>query len=163
MAKAGASRLVIVAMSLCLIIILLSQFAVRAVFPDMFAAEITLAADEYELDADLIRAVIWTESKYKEDAVSGKGASGLMQMLQATRIEQSEYSGVAIDGSAYSEIMLGTGYLMRMILATGEIELGLMAYNAGLRNVLTWEQPFKESSDYVKRVMIAYNIYRYLI
>lgn len=136
---------------------------IRVVFPQKYSEEILYASSVTGIEPDLIRAVIWTESKYDEEAVSVKGASGLMQMLDSTRIEQSSMSGYVIDGSAFSEIVLGSGYLARMINATDSLDDGLMAYNAGLRNVLTWDTPYKESVDYVYRVKLAYNIYRYIV
>lgn len=131
-------------------------------FPKKYDAEIAQAAAEYGIDENLIRAVIWTESKYDEAAVSSAGASGLMQLMPETRQEQSKRSGITADGSAYSEIMLGTGYLARMIKATGDEKTALMAYNAGLTNVLNWDEPYAESADYVKRVGFARKVYIYL-
>lgn len=131
-------------------------------FPKKYDAEIAQAAAQYGIDENLIRAVIWTESKFDESALSLKGASGLMQLMPGTRSEQSERSGIAADGSAYSEIMLGTGYLARMMKAAGDEETALMAYNAGLANVLNWDEPYPESVNYVKRVNFARKVYIYL-
>lgn len=146
------------------VIILITAFYITAVnvFPKSYGEEISAASEKYGIDADLIRAVIWTESKFDEDAVSSKGASGLMQMMPATRVEQSTVSGIPADGTARTEILLGTGYLIRMIEATDTLDDALMAYNAGLKNVQTWDKPYKESTDYVKRVHLALNVYKYI-
>lgn len=162
MAKKRVKVIFTVILAAVIIIIAAFYFTVCAVFPDKYTEEINAASEKYGISADLIRAVIWTESKFDEDAVSAKGASGLMQMMPATRAEQSNISGIYADGTPATEILLGTGYLLRMIVATDSEEDALMAYNAGLANVRSWNEPFAESAEYVKRVKFARNIYKYL-
>ena len=161
-----AEKRINIVITLCLIAVIFLiaafYFATKIVFPEKYSEEIASASAVYGIDENIIKAVIWTESKYNESAVSSKGASGLMQLMPQTRAEQSEISGIAADCSPYSEIMLGTGYLARMLLDTGDLETALMAYNAGLANVRKWSSPFPESAEYVRRVFFARNIYKYL-
>ena len=60
-------------------------FIGAAAFPLSYAEEIRAAAERSGLDEDLVRGVIWAESKYREDAVSPAGATGLMQLMPGTR------------------------------------------------------------------------------
>ena len=141
-------------------------FVFVSFFPLAYAEEISYASEISGLDENLIRAVIWTESKYREDAVSPAGATGLMQIMPATRREVSENSGIAADGSAKSEIALGSLYLREMLLLTGNESDALMSYNAGYGNVMKWKNegatPFRETLDYVDRVNFARNVYSLL-
>lgn len=141
-------------------------FVTAAYFPNSYSEEISRAAEASGLDEELIRAVIWTESKYREDAESSAGALGLMQLMPATRRETAERYGVRADGTAGSEIMLGSLYLAQMLELTGNETDALMAYNAGYGNVSRWKSgigsPFAETTEYVKRVSFAKRIYSLL-
>ena len=90
-------------------------------FPDDYGDITALAAERYGVDEPLVRAVILVESGYREDAVSGAGAEGLMQLMPATRAEVSAKSGVPDDGSPRSEILMGTYYLRSMLDLTGNV------------------------------------------
>ncbi len=136
-----------------------------AVFPLAYSAEIGAAAERYGLEPALIRAVIWTESKYDEGAESEAGASGLMQLMPRTREWMAAEEGITADGSAASEIMIGCAYLKRLMSICESEEEALMSYNAGYANVIRWRRggvPYPETEEYVRRVMFARKIYRLL-
>lgn len=141
-------------------------FISASFFPRSYEKEINRAASATGLDADLIRAVIWTESKFDENAVSGAGASGLMQMTDETRDFISARTGVTADGSAGSEIYLGSAYLKYLTDKCGDETDALMSYNAGYYNVMRWKkegsEPYPETRDYVGRVEFALRVYRYI-
>lgn len=140
-------------------------FIGAAAFPLSYAEEIRAAAERSGLDEDLVRGVIWAESKYREDAVSPAGATGLMQLMPGTRAWISGRTGIAADGSAGSEIMLGCMYLSYLTDVTGSETDALMSYNAGYANVLEWKkggEPFPETLEYVRRVFFARRVYSLL-
>lgn len=141
-------------------------FTAAAFFPRAYGTEISKASRAFALDGDLIRAVIWTESKFDETAVSPAGASGLMQMTDETRDFISRRTGVAADGSAESEIYLGSAYLRLLIDRCGNEKDALMSYNAGYHNVVRWkrenEDPYPETAEYVRRVEFARRMYKYV-
>ncbi len=140
-------------------------FVTSSLFPLAYDKEVAEAARAYELDEALIRAVIWTESKYDETATSEAGASGLMQLMPSTRAWVSEREGIAADGSARSEILLGSAYLRYLLDLCGDETDALMSYNAGYSNVMSWKiggAPFPETAEYVKRVNFARKIYTLL-
>ena len=102
----------------------------------------------YELDPDLVRAVIYVESGGNARAVSPKGASGLMQLMP--------HSFADLDAEARFDpeqnISSGTQYLRAMIDRFKSVELALWAYNAGPTAVERDIMPL-ETQKYVPRVL----------
>jgi soluble lytic murein transglycosylase-like protein len=120
-----------------------------------WATVIRPAAEKYGLDPNLVAAVIWAESSGDPDAVSKKGARGLMQLLPSTAREL----GVEDILDPQDNVAGGTQYL-RMMLDSheGNLELALAAYNAGPDAVRRHGgvPPFKETNAYVARVIRMY-------
>ena len=131
----------------------------NTVFPDALAEETAAAAEEFGVDETLVRGVIFAESGYDADAVSRAGASGPMQLMASTR----EWVSKVTDGTAMSEVRLGTAYLAYLLRRFGGVETALAAYNAGPANVERWlregEEPYPETAAYVKRVLFARRVY----
>ena len=111
------------------------------------------AGARYGVDPALLKAVAWTESNFRPDAVSHAGAQGLMQIMPGT----AEGLGVdpldppqAVDGAAR--------YLRQQLDRFGDVRLALAAYNAGPGAV---EQhggvpPYEETIGYVAKVVDRY-------
>ena len=113
------------------------------------------AAAKYELDPNLVAAVIWAESSGDPKAVSTKGASGLMQLMPGTARDM-EVSDV-LDPS--QNVNGGSRYLRAMLdRHDGDLSLALAAYNAGPEAVRKYGgiPPFGETQNYVGIVMRAY-------
>lgn len=116
-----------------------------------FEPEIAAAARAYGVDEWLIRAIIHAESDYNPNAVSNKGAQGLMQLMPATAAR----FGVANAFAAADNISGGTQYLAYLSRHyNGDVKLIAAAYNAGERNVDRYGgvPPFAETMRYVERV-----------
>ena len=143
--------------------------AVAYRYPLLYRADIRREAAANGLNGGLVAAVVWTESKYRPDARSGRGAVGLMQLMPATAAWCAERLG-----QPYSEelllqpdynIKLGSYYLKYLMDKFGDETLALAAYNAGEGNVAKWIEekrdtiPFPETDEYIKRVRNAKNIY----
>jgi soluble lytic murein transglycosylase len=108
------------------------------------------------LDPDLVRAVIRAESSFDARAVSRQGAMGLMQLMPATAKAMS----VADPFDPEENVRGGTLYLRQMLDAfRGSLELALAAYNAGPEAVRRFAgvPPYRETVDYVEKVMRLYN------
>ena len=95
---------------------------------------IEAASETYGLDADLIRAVIQTESSYNQNAVSSAGAQGLMQLMPGTAASL----GVTDSFDAQQNIFAGTQYLKQQLARFGDIRLALAAYNTGPSRVASY-------------------------
>ena len=117
---------------------------------------IAKAAFTYRLSPALIRAVIEAESSYDPDAKSLAGAEGLMQLMPKT----GKAYGVEDPKNPVENIFAGARYLRYLLNRfKGQLSLAIAAYNAGEAKVLQHQgiPPFKETKDYVKRVLARYN------
>ena len=120
--------------------------------PDEFDAIISTYAREFGVDKSLVKAVIHAESGYNPNAVSRKGAAGLMQLMPGT----AQGLKVADSFNPEDNIRGGVRYL-RFLLDTfkGNVSLALAAYNAGLGNVSKYGgiPPYQETRNYVSKVL----------
>ncbi|WP_418939805.1 lytic transglycosylase domain-containing protein [Paraburkholderia bryophila] len=117
------------------------------------------AAHLADLDSALLMAVIDVESGGNPQAVSPKGATGLMQLMPATgaRLGASDLF------DPRQNIAAGARYLKALIAQFGNLPLALAAYNAGEGAVQKYGgqiPPYVETMNYVPRVMARYQWYR---
>lgn len=120
--------------------------------PAEFDAIINSCASEFGVDRSLVKAVIHAESGYNPNAVSRKGAAGLMQLMPGTAHDLK----VADSFNPTDNIRGGVRYL-RFLLDTfkGNVSLALAAYNAGLAKVAKFGgvPPYEETRNYVSKVL----------
>lgn len=120
--------------------------------PAEFEPIINQCAIEFGVDKSLVKAVIHAESGYNPNAVSPKGASGLMQLMPRTAKDLK----VANTLDPSDNIRGGVRYL-RFLLDTfrGDEALAIAAYNAGLSRVAQYNgiPPYQETRTYVDRVL----------
>jgi hypothetical protein len=120
--------------------------------PAEFDHIINSCANEFGVDRSLVKAVIHAESGYDPNAVSRKGAEGLMQLMPKTA------QGLKVNDSfnPADNIRGGVRYL-RFLLDTfrGDVTLALAAYNAGLSRVAKYGgvPPYDETRNYVSKVL----------
>lgn len=123
-----------------------------SVNPAEYEQIISSCATKYGVNPCLIKAVIHAESGYNPNAVSSKGASGLMQLMPGTarslKVNNSFDPKDNVEG--------GVKYL-RFLLDTfrGDVSLAVAAYNAGLNKVARYGgiPPYNETRTYVNRVL----------
>ncbi|HTO47783.1 MAG TPA: lytic transglycosylase domain-containing protein [Burkholderiales bacterium] len=124
-----------------------------------FQEQVIGAAKDTQLDPALIHAVITAESNYNPNAVSDKGAVGLMQIMPDT----ARRYGVKDKEIKHPEknIKAGAQYLADLIrMFDGDLKLALAGYNAGENVVLRYGRrvpPYAETQAYVPRVLRVYD------
>jgi len=119
-----------------------------------FASTVRRAATDTGLAADLLHAVIATESGYDPRARSPKGAMGLMQLMPATARD----FGVVDPYDPEENIFGGARYLRTLWDRFGDLTLALAAYNAGPDRVARYGgvPPFPETRTYLRRLRALY-------
>ena len=123
-----------------------------SVNPAEYEQIISSCATKYGVNPSLIKAVIHAESGYNPNAVSRKGASGLMQLMPDT----ARSLKVSNSFDPKDNVEGGVKYL-RFLLDTfrGDVSLAVAAYNAGLNKVARYGgvPPYNETRTYVNRVL----------
>lgn len=165
---------------LCMVLCLFCLVCVA--FPMEHYALIKKYAQEYDLDPATVCAFINAESRFNNEAVSHKGARGLMQVMQSTgrwaaeEIPIENYTDDSLDDPEIN-IRIGCWYLNRLTKQfDGDKTLMTAAYNAGSGNVTGWLKgeysndgktldaiPYKETEKYVKKINLYEKVYRVLI
>ncbi len=113
------------------------------------------AADHFDIEPKLIEAVIKVESNANKNAISNKGAAGLMQLMEGT----ARQLGVRNRFDPRENIFGGVKYLKSLLQRfNGDLEMALSAYNAGPTAVEKYKgiPPFPETQRYVQKVITAY-------
>lgn len=175
----------LVILCLCFVLYFLLQFSSvqrSYLYPYPYQDEIMQYAKNYHVDSDLVAAVMKTESDFKEDARSYRGAIGLMQIMPdtaqwiAAQLGDSEFTMENLR-EPERNIRYGIWYLSEL---QEEFDhntiLVLAAYNAGRGNVKAWMEekrwnmefqdidaiPFAETREYVRKVLKNREKYRKL-
>ena len=166
----------------CLFILTILAFAgyniaLRYLYPLKYTEYVEQYSAEYGVSSQLVLAVIKCESNFETDAVSHADAAGLMQLTEETfedvRImlgdsDQYTYDDYRFD--AEINIKYGIKYLQYLLeVFKYDKTAAIAAYNAGMGNVRKWigdgknlseeDIHFGETSDYVKKVLKAEEIY----
>ncbi|HIC76268.1 MAG TPA: tetratricopeptide repeat protein, partial [Candidatus Dadabacteria bacterium] len=146
-------------------------------YPKGFTDNIKIHSKNYNLDANLLLALIREESLFDPHAVSRVGAKGLMQLMDYTGEKIKRDLNLDSNSNFFDpelNIQIGTYYLASLIKEfDNNIFLALAAYNGGPKNVKKWlirfdnleddefveSIPFKETHGYVKRVLRSYFYY----
>lgn len=131
---------------------------------EQFDGLISGAARRFDHDASLLRAIVYVESRFNPNALSPKGAIGLMQVMPATA------RGLGVEApeknlfDPETNLLAGARYLRRLIdMFPGRPELAIAAYNAGEGAVIRHRRqipPYPETRSYVQQVQARYLLYR---
>lgn len=160
------------------IILFLVELVYLYFIPKKYDDIIDKYSSEYNVDRSLVKAVIFKESRFKETAVSSKGAIGLMQLMPSTALwlmNKLKIEDYKIE-SADNNIRLGTYYLSYLMnLMDSDEEHALLAYNAGPENAKRWVNSegyskedmdnyvdFNETRKYVREIKLTKNIISFM-
>ena len=158
----------------------IKNMTLRKIYKIDYSEYVERYSEEYQVDKYLIYAIIKAESNFSEEAVSSKGAKGLMQLMQTTAEEIATKINIEVTEENILNpdinINLGTKYISILIQKYGNIGLSLSAYNAGSGNVDKWiangtlkndgsdieNVPYTETNNYVRKILRDYEIYKQL-
>lgn len=113
------------------------------------------AAEKYNVDVKLLKAIAHAESNFNPNATSSSGAMGVMQLMPST----AKSLGITDAYNAYDNIMGGAKVIAEHLANyNGDVSLSLAAYNAGSGNVAKYGgvPPFTETQNYIKKVLAYY-------
>lgn len=169
---------------------ILAYFKVqRLIYPEEYSIYVTKYSEKYDVDTQLVYAVIKCESSFEPNAVSSVGAIGLMQLTEDTfdwvqsKYKQSDYYDgepqYTADDLYSPEINIKYGtYLLKLHLREfGDVKTALAAYHAGRGNANGWLEnsdyskdgktlvttPYKETNAYMQRVVEVRDKYDFLM
>lgn len=140
----------------------------KQTYPIKYESEVLSACERFTVDAALVYATIKVESDFKTNAVSIKGAVGLMQIMPATakfiaeKLLVKEYDLF----NPETNILFGAWYLKYLLNKFKSVSVAAAAYNAGEGNVSFWlknpdyspdgvilkDVPFAETAAYVRQI-----------
>jgi soluble lytic murein transglycosylase len=148
----------------------------------MFIKEVSLSkrylkiiqnnSEKYNVNAYTILAMIKTESNFNKNAVSNKGAVGLMQLMPSTANFIAKKVGFSENINLYdgqTNLYLGICYLEYLFNRYGDETIVLYCYNAGEGVVSKWTEseikspPYKETREYIKKVKRRKKLYKAVI
>ena len=174
--------LILCAIVLILLIILLNFTNIQKLkYRQDYSEYVEKYAKENNIDSLLVYAIIKAESNFDDDAVSNKGATGLMQLMNETaeEVAQNESIEFVSNDSLYNpeiNIQIGVTYFANLLEIFGNVAIALAAYNAGMGTVQSWIDdgiikadgsdieniPYKDTNMYVRKILNDYEIYKKL-
>lgn len=187
--KGKKNKVIIIALFLVLIVVLLGPIGfgekmMKIMYSKKYENLVVIYSEKYQVDSDLIFALIKAESNFNSSAVSGKGAKGLMQLMEETAKDVSKKTDLKIEPDEIGEkllqadvnIELGTKYISILLEKYNNTAIALTAYNAGIGTVDNWIEkgvikkdgediqniPYKETNNYVRKILRDYKIYKNL-
>ena len=172
--------LILCAIVLILLIILLNFTNIqKLIYRQDYSEYVEKYAKENNIDSLLVYAIIKAESNFDDDAVSNKGATGLMQLMNETaeEVAQNESIEFVSNDSLYNpeiNIQIGVTYFANLLEIFGNVAIALAAYNAGMGTVQSWIDdgiikangsdieniPYKDTNMYVRKILKDYEIYK---
>lgn len=156
----------------------------KIIYPKTYKEIVSVYAEKYSVEENLIFALIKAESNFNSNAVSHRNAIGVMQIMEETAKDVANKSSIKIDNDNIKEellkidnnINLGTKYLSILLERYKSEEIAVASYNAGIGTVDGWISkgiikadgtdieniPYKETNNYVRKILRNYKLYEEL-
>ncbi len=144
-------------------------------YPRAFDAHIDGLAAKFSLPAHVLYALVREESYFDPGAVSSAGAIGLSQLMPVTAEQVARRLGLQDPDlrDPATNLEIGARHLKDLLRSAGSVPKALLAYNAGLTRVRTWEKalrglpldlfmeavPFEETRGYVRKILVSAVMY----
>ena len=150
-------------------------------YPKTYQELVSRYGEKYQVEENLIFAVIKAESNFDKEAISNRNAIGLMQLMEDTAKDVAKKNQIPIHEEKKKKelcdvnknIEIGTCYLSILMQKYQNQEVALAAYNAGTGTVDSWIEkgiikkdgtdiekiPYKETNQYVRKIVRDYKIY----
>lgn len=174
--------LIIILLSILILKIFnIKGYILKKIYPIKYSEYVEKYSEECNLDPLLVYAIIKAESNFNTNVKSRSNAIGLMQLMPTTAEELETELLIQISEEKLYDpeinIMFGTKYFSKLITSyKGNINLAIIAYNAGIGNVNNWLEkgiiksdgtdienvPFKETNNYIRKILRDYEIYKTL-
>ncbi len=179
-------KLIITGIILCIVILLfgilkVQNYILKKIYKIEYSEYVYKYSEENNIDPLLTLSIIKAESNFKRNIKSSSGAIGLMQLMEATAVEEANEINeeVIVTEALYNpemNIKIGTKYFAKLMKKYENTLIALAAYNAGIGNVDSWLKdgiikddgsdieniPFKETNNYVRKIVRNYRIYKEL-
>lgn len=177
-------KILIIITIIILIVVFLGVFKEKIqkiIYPKEYKEIVSIYTEKYNVEENLIYAVIKAESNFDNKAISNRNALGLMQIMEDTAKDIAKKYNIKIDYSntkqeilnVKNNINIGTKYLSILLEKYRNKEVALAAYNAGIGRVDEWidngiikndgsdieKIPYKETNNYVRKILRNYKIY----
>ena len=173
--------LIIIVITFIIAIIKVPNQIQKLIYKKEYTEYVEKYAESYNVDPNLVYAVIKAESNFNSNAKSSKDAIGLMQLVESTAKDICKKVDINLTDDELKEklldpdinINLGTKYLSVLMEKYQNVEVAVTAYNAGIGTVDNWIEkgiikadgsdveniPYKETNNYVRKILRDYKIY----
>ena len=134
---------IIILIFIIAVIFLFKDNILKIIYPKAYKEVVLIYEEKYDVDENLIFALIKSESNFNPKAVSNSKAIGLMQLMEETAKEVAKKNNIELNEKSakeelfdvYKNIEIGTCYLSILMDRYKNKEVALAAYNAGIGTV----------------------------
>lgn len=174
--------MIIILLAIVFVCVFLGKDALlKMLYPKTYQELVSRYGEKYQVEENLIFALIKAESNFDKEAISNRNAIGLMQLMEDTAKDVAKKNQIPIHEENLKKelcdvnknIEIGTCYLSILMQKYQNQEVALAAYNAGTGTVDSWIEkgiikkdgtdiekiPYKETNQYVRKIVRDYKIY----
>lgn len=180
-------KIFIIIIAILIIVVFLGIFKnkiLKIIYPKTYKEIVSVYSEKYNVEENLVFALIKAESDFNSEAVSHRDAIGVMQIMEETAKDVANKNSIKIENENIKQellkidnnINIGTKYLSTLLEKYKNKEIAVAAYNAGIGTVDGWIQkeiiksdgsdieniPYKETNNYVRKILRNYKLYEEL-
>ena len=180
-------KIFIIIIAILIIVVFLGIFKnkiLKIIYPKTYKEIVSVYSEKYNVEENLVFALIKAESNFNSEAVSHRDAIGVMQIMEETAKDVANKNSIKIENENIKQellkidnnINIGTKYLSTLLEKYKNKEIAVAAYTAGIGTVDGWIQkeiiksdgsdieniPYKETNNYVRKILRNYKLYEEL-